>query len=211
LHEITVTESSSTPSTASRALTVKARSFCEHYAATACRDRIDSYFAAGYKAKDRVVARAAVNQLLDRPDVEAYLSELIAARSQRTQINGDRVLEELGRIAFSNIVNYYIRANGKELTMKDLLTLPDEMTAAIQEISSETTKTGSTIVRFKLHSKGSSLKALQSYFGVDLNPIELMNRLKSLGFGVLEEGALAKGSGEESFPSADEAGEESQP
>lgn len=52
---------------------------------------------AGYSVK---TARSVGNENLTKPDISSAVQEAMKARSQRTEITQDRVLQELARIAF---------------------------------------------------------------------------------------------------------------
>ena len=51
-------------------------------------------------------ARQEAHRLLTNADIEAAISELIEARSQRTQITADRVVQQLALIGFANICDF---------------------------------------------------------------------------------------------------------
>lgn len=174
-------------SAAARKLNPRQRLFVENYAANLCSDKAQAYLDAGFKAKNRESARVAAHTLLGKADAEAYLGELLAERSERIKLTGDMVLEETRRLAFSNLINYLNLAGPDGIELKDILTLPEELTAAVQEISEETARNGNVTVRIKLHDKVGPLKALQKYFGVDLNVNELLARVRSYGYGVVDE------------------------
>lgn len=94
-------------------LTLKQERFCEEYLidlnATAAAKR------AGFSAKSAMEQGYA---LINKPQVKAKISELKMARSERTEITADRVLAELGRVAFADL--------GKAYSAKgDLLPVPD--------------------------------------------------------------------------------------
>lgn len=57
---------------------------------------------AGYSARS---ASSIGNEILSKPDVRARVDEALAERSRRTGINADRVLMELGKLAFVNITD----------------------------------------------------------------------------------------------------------
>src|ERR1700685_626836 len=52
-------------------------------------------------------ARIEASRLLDRDDVQAYLQELRSELSEKTGISQQKVLNEIAKIAFSDIRNYY--------------------------------------------------------------------------------------------------------
>lgn len=174
-------------SATARRLNARQRLFVELYSANLCSDKAQAYLDAGFKAKTREAARVAAHTLLGKSDVEDYLGELLAARSQSIGLTAARVLEETRRLAFANVIHYFDQVGPLGIRMKNISELPDELTAAIQEISEETTRSGSVVVRIKLHDKVGPLKALQKYFGVDLSLNELLARVRSYGYGVVDE------------------------
>lgn len=103
-------------------LTEKQRAFCEYYlidfnGVAACKK-------AGFSAKS---AGTQAVRLLSNPHVKKHLQKLINARSKRTGITQDRVLEEIARIAFSDVRNV-LDENGE---VKSPKTWDDETAAAI--------------------------------------------------------------------------------
>lgn len=52
------------------------------------------------------------NELLQKPEIRARIDKLMAERSKRTGINADRVLRELGKIAFVNAADVIDFNNG---------------------------------------------------------------------------------------------------
>ena len=86
----------------------------------------------GYGAKGASVRGA---ELLATPQVRKAVDEAIAARSERTKITADRVLEELAIIAFSDPENY--DEHGRVLPG-----LPPELSRAVGGTSEETLGSG---------------------------------------------------------------------
>lgn len=77
-------------------LTEKQKRFCEEYLIDL--NGTQAAVRAGYSEKS--ASRMAI-ELLNKTHVSNYLSELMKARSQRTGITADTVLEELKRIALT--------------------------------------------------------------------------------------------------------------
>lgn len=106
-------------------LTPKQERFCEEYLidlnATAAAKR------AGFSAKSAMEQGYA---LINKPQVKAKISELKMARSERTEINADRVLAELGRVAFVDIAKAYA-SDGTLLLVPDM---PEEIRLALAAI-----------------------------------------------------------------------------
>lgn len=156
------------------------RTFAEEWVIDHDSDR--AYRAAGYEPKDSNAAHMGASRLLARPDVSAYVNALHSQLTRKRQLTGAMVIEEQRRMAFSNI-KYLITAEDKSFSLKDLASLPDEYTAAISKLTQKSTKTGAVVLEsVELHDKQAALKSLAKYFGVDLNPHELLSRIRGLGF-----------------------------
>lgn len=80
-------------------LTEKQKRFCEEYLIDL--NATQSYLRAGYKAKSNDIACAEGSKLLRNPKVAEYIKELREKQAERTEITADKVLEELGTIAFN--------------------------------------------------------------------------------------------------------------
>jgi len=68
---------------------------------------------------------------LTKPNIKEAVQKQMDARSARTLITADRVLEEAGKLAFGNTKNLYDE-NGKIIPVQDL---PDDVAATITEIT----------------------------------------------------------------------------
>lgn len=78
-------------------LSDKQKRFCEEYIIDL--NATQAYLRAGYKSKNENVANAAAARLLANVKVSAYVKELQAARSARTEISADYVLQGLKEVA----------------------------------------------------------------------------------------------------------------
>lgn len=78
-------------------LTAKQIRFCEEYLIDL--NATQASIRAGYSVES---AGSIGSENLTKPEVRAYVDAAMAERSKRTGINADRVLRELGRIAFIN-------------------------------------------------------------------------------------------------------------
>ncbi len=112
---------------------------------------------AGYSKK---TARHQATRLLSKAHVMAAVEKAFKKKVARTEISADNVLEELRRLAFSDVTDYVAAAAGS-VVLHDLSELPPEKRAAIQEVAE--TKEG---VRFKLASKLQALEALAKHLGL---------------------------------------------
>lgn len=96
-----------------------------------------AYLRAGFKSKP-TSARVQSLRLLANPNIAAAIEEAKKARSQRTEITADRVLQELARIAFFDIRKLY-NADG---TMKKPTELDDDTAAALVGIDIQESTVG---------------------------------------------------------------------
>jgi len=161
-------------------LTDKQKLFCEEYLVDL--NATQAAIRAGYSKK---TAYSIGQENLKKPEIQEEIKRLREARSKRTQITADRVLEELAKIGFSNIKNY-LRVKDFEVVVgyeKDKDGNPDktrpitktirgveifetddiddELAAAIAEIKE--TKHG---ISLKLHDKIKALEDIGRHLGM---------------------------------------------
>ena len=143
-------------------LNSKQERFCEEYLVDL--NRTQAAIRAGYSEK---TAGSIGSENLQKPEIESYIQVLMDKRSERTEITADRVLTEIGKMAFANMADYTYVVDGALCASMDEVTR-DQM-AAIQEFTVDTRreynsqdKTSDTIekFRFKLADKRSSLELL---------------------------------------------------
>jgi len=147
-------------------LTPKQKRFCEEFIKDC--NATQAYLRAGYKV-GADVARAASARLLANVSVQAYIQQLQKARSQRTEIDADRVLKEYARIAFSNVTDV-LSFDGGGVTIKDSKDLSQDVTAALDSIECVTIDSEAssrTAVKVKMHSKIVALGAIAKLIGMD--------------------------------------------
>ena len=131
--------------------------------------------AAGYSEK---TAEAAASRLLRNVKVQALIDKLTAERAKRLDITADRVLEELSRMAFANMLDYMgVQQNGSAFV--DLSKLTREQAAAIQEITVDEYTEGRgeearqvKRTRFKLADKRGSLELLGKHLKIFTDKVE---------------------------------------
>ncbi len=92
---------------------------------------------AGYSPKG---SRQQSSLLLTNPNIHGAIEDALHARGQRTKITADRVLRELGKIAFSDIRNA-TTWNENGIVFVGSEDIDDATGAAIQEISEKSTHT----------------------------------------------------------------------
>lgn len=113
------------------ALTPKQERFCEEYLvdlnATAAARR------AGYSAQ---TAGAIGGENLGKPEIASRIAELRKARSEKVQVDAERVLRELCLLGFSNMADF-VRTQEDGSAYTDFSMLTREQAAAIQELTVE--------------------------------------------------------------------------
>lgn len=130
--------------------------------------------AAGYPAAS---ADSQGSWILGRPNVKKWLEAHDAKLAEKHDITMDKIVAELAKIGFSNIVHYLgVDANGLP-TFKNLDEIPEERMAAVSEITVDTYKefegrgedreqVGRTDkIKFKLANKVESLVTLAKVLG----------------------------------------------
>lgn len=133
-----------------------------------------SAIAAGYAASS---ATSQASFLLTKPKVQKLIKDLQAKRATRLDITADKVIEEFGRLAFSNILDYIRIDNGDGRI--DLSTVTRDQAAAIQEIREDSTGGSGDGERklvlrttFKLADKQKALEALARKLGLFQDKVE---------------------------------------
>jgi len=130
--------------------------------------------AAGYSEKG---ARVEACRLLTKPNIQEMIEKLAAERAKKLGLSADRILEELGRMAFSNMLDYVTVQNGAAYV--DLSKLTREQAAAIQEITVDEYTEGRgeqarqvKRTRFKLADKRGSLELLGRHLKIFTDKVE---------------------------------------
>lgn len=147
------------------ALSVKKKAFCEEYLidhnGTKAAER------AGYASK---FAATSAYKMLRDPEIKEYLDALILERSERTKITADRVIKEIGRIAFADIREFF-NDDGEIKKPKEFT---DDAAAVVAQLDTDEifeyldgrrTQIGNT-KKIKLHSKVVALDMLAKHLGL---------------------------------------------
>lgn len=134
---------------------------------------------AGYSKK---TARAIGQENLTKPDIQAAISAAQEARSIRTEITQDMVLEELAKIGFANMKNY-MGITGDGDPFMDLSTLTEAQAAALAEVTVEDFKDGRgedardvRRIRFKLYDKRAALVDIGRHLGMFTDKVQLTGK-----------------------------------
>lgn len=117
-------------------------------------------------------ARQQGARLMAMPKIQRAVAQAIEERSKRTEITADRVLEELAKIGFANMLDYMrVGANGDPFV--DLSGLSRDQAAAIAEVTVEDFVDGRgddarevRRVKFKLHDKKGALVDMGRHLGM---------------------------------------------
>jgi phage terminase small subunit len=151
-------------------LTVQQELFCQEYVVDF--NGTQAAIRAHYSKKS---AAMQASRLLTNDKVVQKVQELIAARSKRIEITADRVLEELGRIAFARMSDL-ATWSGTHVKLKDSSDLSDDQLAAVLEVSETVTKDGGSL-RVKQHDKVKALELLGKHFKLYTNKLEVSGKL----------------------------------
>lgn len=124
---------------------------------------------AGYSAK---TARSAGQRLLTNVDVALAIQESLKKRANKLEITAERVLDELAKLAWSNMQDYMVVGADGDPTL-NFADLTREQAAALQEVTVETYEEGRgqtarevKRVKFKLADKRASLVDIGRHLGM---------------------------------------------
>ena len=122
-------------------------------------------------AKRANVSYGYARQLLTKSNILGEIQKLKNSRSERTQIEADSVIQELAKLAFSNIQDYLTVDEDGEVYLKNFDDIDTEKLAAIESIKVNTTRNKDdsreyTTTQFKLHSKLNALEQLGKHLGI---------------------------------------------
>jgi len=120
---------------------------------------------AGYSAK---TADVAGSRLLANVKVAAAIQEAMDKRSEKTGITAERVLEEIAKLAFCNLQDFY-NENG---SIKDIHELPRDVAAALSSTKTNITE-ACAVQEIKLHDKKGSLELLGRHLKLFTDKTEL--------------------------------------
>lgn len=116
-----------------------------------------------YRCSDSTARRNAT-RLLTNAHIQAFLAKLRSRIAERSEITLERTIQEIGRIAFSNVTDS-ITFDEKGVSLKNSDELPDDVTAAIARVEFKTTD-GTTHIMLGLHNKIQALTLLANHFGI---------------------------------------------
>lgn len=123
---------------------------------------------------------------LKKPKIAAMIHEALEARAERTEITADRVLEELGKLAFSNIGDYH-RISDEGEPYIDLTDLTRDQMAALTELQVDDYTEGRgndsrdvRRVKIKLADKKAALELLGKHLKLWTDKIDVTSGGKEL-------------------------------
>lgn len=124
---------------------------------------------AGYSEK---TAGAIGDKLLKKAEIQESLSAAMKARANRTEITQDRVLQELGRIGFSDL-RCYFHDDG---SLKPIHELDDDAAAALSGVKVVTTSVGEDVLyvkEIKLWDKKGGLELIGKHLKMFTEKVEV--------------------------------------
>ena len=128
---------------------------------------------AGYSPK---TAKQKGYALLKIPKIYAAIKAAKKARSERTEINQDEVLQELHHLAFSNLADI-VEWGPDGATIKDSADLTPEQQRCVLEVTVTKTGKDTATTKLKLHDKKGSLELLGRHLGTFPNNVNLSGAL----------------------------------
>jgi phage terminase small subunit len=143
-------------------LTPRQKAFCEEYIKDF--NASAAYKRSGYAVKNDRVAQTNACRLLVNAHIEKYIAHLSKQRQQRVEIEADRALLEVSRIAFSSITDV-ISFNSDGISINDCHELSNDVTAAIANVTC-TESQGSRKITVKMHDKIKALTLLAQHLGL---------------------------------------------
>ena len=164
-----------------RKLTNKQKMFCKEYLVDL--NASQAALRAGYSKRNHDKIG---HQLIEKTRIKAKIQEEMNKRGRRIEITADKVLQEIARLALSNMQDYVI-VDEKGFAYVDLSKLTREQAAAIQEIHTDEvleddyehldakgkpTKRTVRKIKFKLSDKSKNLELLGKHLKLFTDVIE---------------------------------------
>ena len=130
---------------------------------------------AGYSAR---TANRAGHELLSNPDIAAAVQEAQEERAQSTGVTAERVVNELAKLAFANLGDYFQMASGEDPYI-DLSNVTRDQLAALTEIQVDDYTDGRgedardvRRVKIKMADKKAALELLGKHLGMFTDRVE---------------------------------------
>ena len=156
-------------------LTLKQQRFCEEYCV---------HFVGAKAARQAGYSTATAGQqsysMLKDKNIQTYINELVVAQSRRTEVDADKVVQELAKIGFASIKSLYDH-EGKLKEVNDLDAIQAAAIHTMKETEYKDPAGASRIIReYKLHDKLGALRELGSHLNIydkdkskDISKVEL--------------------------------------
>lgn len=141
-------------------LTDRQGQFCKEYVVDF--NGTQAAIRAGYSKK---TANEQASRLLANVNIQRFIKSLQNKLSEDTGITAKMVIDELAKIGFSDIKNFYDSAT----ETKDITSLDNKLSAAVSSIKITETEGewgSKTVKEFRLHDKISALDKLGRHLGV---------------------------------------------
>jgi phage terminase small subunit len=123
-----------------------------------------AYKRAGYKASGKNVS-AIAGALRNKPYIDKAIAKAMKDRESRTLVTVDKVVQELAKLAFSNLADYFSRWDDTGAWLKASNELTSEQTACLESIETTDTPFGIKL-KVKLYSKPNALQLLGEHLGM---------------------------------------------
>ena len=175
-------------------LTLKQKQFVNEYIIDL--NATQAYKRAGYSVKSDAAAGVEGHKLLKNPKISAAIEEAMLKREKRTEITADRVLQQLAKVAFSDMKDFMEWKTVQQITdyktvwnddtnekeedvpivsmftrinIKD----SDEVDGTLVQEISETNKGGSITHTMKLNDRMKALELLGKHLGLFTDKIDI--------------------------------------
>lgn len=143
-------------------LSLKQQAFVDQYLVDL--NATQAYLRAGYKCSEET-ARRNGHKLLTNADIQAAVAKRMADRAKRTEIDQDRVVLEIARLAFSDVRRLF---DGTRLKRMD--EIDDATAAAISSVKVSTRQIGEGevehVAEIKLWPKTSAIEMASKHVGL---------------------------------------------
>lgn len=140
-------------------LTDKQQKFCDQYLIDL--NATQAAIRAGYSKK---TAGAIGSEYLTKPNIQKYISEKQAALSKSTEITQIKVLEELAKVGFSNIQDYF-DGSLNALNLAEIDKSKAQVVSSIKKIVTTFDGGSTESVEFKLYDKIKALELIGRHLG----------------------------------------------
>jgi phage terminase small subunit len=123
---------------------------------------------AGYSAK---TANVIGPENLAKPCVAAAIQEAMDKRAEKIEITADKVLQEIAKLAFANIQDFYDESG----ILKDINSLPRDVAVALSSSKINLTE-ACAVQEIKLHDKKGSLELLGRHLKLFTDKTEISGK-----------------------------------